>query len=147
VRGGVGAGRASVGGGLLLVQGGAAAAAHATGRIKFLSGGSSSSMASIQASREAVMAVWNLARSSWPGLEERMGVAMAEPTSSRRHWISTSCASRATLLPMQYSLARPTLAFNSSTSPSAEKNSSSLLRRSPLYRELVPPSPVLVYTL
>ena len=60
--------------------------------MKLRSCGSSSSIASIQASSFAVAPGSNITRSLRCWLELSAGVATAEPTSSSRDWISSSCA-------------------------------------------------------
>ena len=61
------------------------------------------------------------------------GVAIEEPRSSRRDWISASCSSRRGMADdWQCSRATPMCALSSSVSPSAEKIRSSFGARSPL---------------
>ena len=72
-------------------------------------------------------------------------VATAAPRSNKRDCISMSCSLRPLSLLLQYSRATPMVAHNSSCSPKAWNTWSVFVRRSPLYKEEVPLSPVFVY--
>ncbi len=112
--------------------------------MKFLSGGSCASIASIQRSSCSVCAAGNATRASCSGRDDPAGVATADPTSSSRLCTSTSSSSMPTPAAAAYSRARPMQPFSSSTSPSAAKHASSFGRRSPLYSDDAPLSPVFV---